>query len=127
MMFGSIAMYTLAHSLSIPRLGIGLEVERAHEIGCKNYVYGHHVLYWFLDVVRYLHDVVIRLSLIALVGGVNRIWMYPKSIEDGTKATANAGTTYENSRIEDDQKVSDSVEAHEVSRSQKDRDVNACS
>ena len=123
--FGSVAIYTLAHSLSIPSLGIGLEVERAHEIGCKKYIYGHHVLYWILDMVRYLHDVVIRLSLIALVGGVNHIWTNLKSTEDDAKATANASTTYENSRIEDDQEVSDSVEApHEELRSQKDGDVH---
>ena len=61
-------------SIAIPILGIILEIKNGEDSGCDSYVYGHHSIYWILDIIRYIHDVVIRLLLLVSVVGIKTIW-----------------------------------------------------
>ena len=69
-----LALYMFAHSLSVPVLGILLELRRGHEADCPGYVYEYHTVYWIMDVIRYLHDVVIRLLMFLATLAVGVIW-----------------------------------------------------
>ena len=70
----ALALYLLVHCLSIPALGIILELKHGEEANCEGYVYEHHTVYWILDVVRYLHDVAIRLVIFLATVTVGAIW-----------------------------------------------------
>ena len=54
----------LAHSLSIPALGIALEIRTGRATDCESYVYEYHTVYWILDTIRYMYDVGIRLFIV---------------------------------------------------------------
>ena len=69
-----VALCLLIHCLSIPILGIILEVKHGQEANCDGYVYEHHTVYWILDAVRYLHDVAIRLVIFLATVTVGAIW-----------------------------------------------------
>lgn len=62
------------HSLSIPALGIVLEMKHGRETNCADYVYEYHTVYWTLDFIRYLHDVVIRILMILATVIIGEIW-----------------------------------------------------
>ena len=70
----ALALYLLVHCLSIPALGIILELKHGEEANCEGYVYKHHTAYWILDVVRYLHDVAICLVIFLATVTVGAIW-----------------------------------------------------
>ena len=69
-----LSIYMMIHSLSIPSLGIVLELKNGRDTQCDPYVYEHHTLYWILDVVRYLHDVFGRLFMVLAMLAVSMIW-----------------------------------------------------
>ena len=66
--------YMLIHSGSIPFLGVMLEIQSGQEINCEGYVYEYHVVYWLLDIIRYLHDVAIRSLMILATIAVGELW-----------------------------------------------------
>ncbi len=68
------SLYILIHSLSIPILGIVLEIRHGHESNCEGYIYEYHIVYWIFDVIRYLHDVVIRLLMFLATVAIGVIW-----------------------------------------------------
>ena len=63
-------------SIAIPILGTILEVKNGEDSSssCNSYIYEHHLIYWGLDIIRYIHDVVIRLLLLVSVVGIKVIW-----------------------------------------------------
>ena len=69
-----LTVYMLIHSGSIPFLGVTLEIKSGQEINCEGYLYEYHVVYWLLDIIRYLHDVAIRLLMILAMIAVRELW-----------------------------------------------------
>ena len=72
--FVFLSAYMLAHSLSIPALGIALEIRTGRATGCESYVYEYHTIYWILDTIRYMYDVGIRLFMVLAMLAVRLIW-----------------------------------------------------
>lgn len=60
-------------SLSVPILGIILEIRHGRK-NCEEYIYEHHTVYWLLDIVRYLHDVIVRILLLLATIAIGGIW-----------------------------------------------------
>ena len=80
--FVFLSMYMLAHSLSVPALGIALEIRTGRETDCRPYVYEYHTVYWILDVFRYLYDVAIRLLMVLAMLAIGCIWDEDEHIRD---------------------------------------------
>ena len=83
-------VYMFIHSESVPALGIVLELQHGQEIDCKDYVYEYHVVYWLLDIIRYLHDVAIRTLMVLATIVIGQLWHNDelestKDLEDKTK------------------------------------------
>ena len=74
--------YMSIHSLSIPALGIALEIQHGTGVNCDAYVYEHHVVYWMPDVIRYIYDISIRVFLMLATIVVNKIWLYDEEESD---------------------------------------------
>lgn len=79
----------LVSSLSVPLLGMSLEIKHGHEANCKDYIYEHHTVYWILDIFRYLHDVTIRVLMFLATVAVGEIWFikvgeYAQTAADST-------------------------------------------
>lgn len=49
-------------------------LKHGHESNCAGYVYEYHTIYWLLDIVRYLHDVVIRALMLLAIMAIGQIW-----------------------------------------------------
>ena len=73
-LFTFMALYMLIHSLSIPILGIILEIQHGRGLNCKKYIYEHHTVYWIFDIVRYLHDVAVRILIFLATIVIGQIW-----------------------------------------------------
>ena len=72
--FICMALYMLITSLSIPILGIILEIQHGRGLNCKKYIYEYHAVYWILDIVRYLHDVAVRIIMFLATIVIGQIW-----------------------------------------------------
>ena len=79
--FVVLSVYMLAHSLSIPALGIALEIRTGRATDCESYVYEYHTVYWILDTIRYMYDVGIRLFMVLAMLAVGLIW-FEKDVEN---------------------------------------------
>lgn len=79
--FVGLSIYMLAHSLSIPALGIALEIKTGKGSNCEPYIYEYHTVYWILDIIRYLYDVAIRLFMVLATLAVGNIWEASESME----------------------------------------------
>lgn len=64
-LFIFMALCLLIFSLSIPVLGIILEFQH----GC-----GAHTVYWIFDIVRYVHDVAVRIIMLLATIVIGQIW-----------------------------------------------------
>jgi hypothetical protein len=73
------------HSLSIPALGIWLEIKTGKKVDCRQYVYEYHTVF---DIIRYIYDVIIRLSMVLVTLAVGEIW-------SGKKVTSTQRVTEE--------------------------------
>ena len=69
-----LVIYMLLHSVSIPFLGIVLELQHGQDINSVDYVYKHHVVYWLLDIIRYLHDIAIRVLMVLATMVIGELW-----------------------------------------------------
>ena len=76
-------IYMFIHSECIPILGMMLEFQHGQDINCKDYVYEHHVVYWILDIIRYLNDVAIRILMVLATIVIGELWR-AKSKNDNT-------------------------------------------
>ena len=70
--FVFLSLYMLAHSLSVPALGIVLETRRAH---CREYIHEYYTIHWVLEVVRCLYDVGVRLLMILATMAIGVLWI----------------------------------------------------
>ena len=61
----------LLHSISIPALGVVLEIEHG---GCKSYVNEFFLLLWIMDIIRFLYDVLARMLMVLATMAVGHIW-----------------------------------------------------
>lgn len=86
--FVILSIYMLAHCLSIPALGIALEIRTGTGSNCKPYVYEYHTVYWILDIFRYIYDVAVRLFMVLATLAVGSIWS-----EDKEESMLTEGTT----------------------------------
>lgn len=89
----TLMMYMLIHSGSIPILGMILEIQHGQDINCKDYVYEHHVVYWILDIVRYLSDVAIRILMVLATIVIGELWCAPAA-EDTDDTAEKEPDTY---------------------------------
>lgn len=94
-----LSIYMLVHSLSVPALGITLEIKSGKGSNCKPYVYEYHTVYWILDVIRYLYDVVVRLFMVLATLAVGVIWSEENEIacdnaSENVGASQQEPTTY---------------------------------
>lgn len=72
----------LVLSLSVFVLGVLLEIRHGHDVNCHGYVYEHHTVLWILDVIRCIHDVVIRLLMFLATVAIGNIWLGRKMKTD---------------------------------------------
>ena len=72
--FVVLSVYMFVHSLSVPALGIVLEVSAGKGVKCEPYVYEYHTAYWILDIFRYIYDVIVRLFMVLATLAVGSIW-----------------------------------------------------
>ena len=78
-----LTVYMLIHSGSIPLLGVILEIQTGQKTDCEGYVYQYHVVYWLLDIIRYLNDVAIRILMVLATIVIGELWMnYPPEDTD---------------------------------------------
>ena len=87
-------VYMLIHSGSIPVLGVILEIQHGQDTNCEDYVYEHHVVYWLLDIIRYLNDVAIRILMVLATIVIGELW-WEKSKSDGTPTAEDTDDTVE--------------------------------
>ena len=69
-----LTIYMLIHSGSIPFLGVTLEIQSGQEINCKGYVYQYNVVYWLLDIIRYINDLGIRIFMVLATIVIGELW-----------------------------------------------------
>ena len=74
-------------SLSIPSLGIVLELRNGRETQCDPYIYEYYTISWTLDFIRYLHDVFIRLFMVLAMLAVGMIWFEREEQCDASEET----------------------------------------
>ena len=86
-LFIILTLYMFLHCLSVPVLGIVLEIKNGRESNCEGYIYEYHTVYWILDVVRYLHDVVIRLMMLLATMVIGTIWSEESETETEAEAS----------------------------------------
>ena len=89
----------------IPFLGMTLEVQSGQEMDCEDYVYEYHVVYWLLDIIRYLHDVAIRTLMVLATIVIGQLWCNDglesiKDLEDETENEPNDYADYLKDRNE---------------------------
>lgn len=70
---GLFSLILVLSSLSVPVLGLVSEAKHGSQ-HCDRYIYEHHFVYWILDIVRYLHDVVIRMLMIIATIAIGQLW-----------------------------------------------------
>lgn len=78
-------LYLTVHSLSVPAMGIYIEISQGKATACETYIYQYHVVYWIFDIIRYLHDVLVRVLFILATAATHQIWStdsIDKAIED---------------------------------------------
>ncbi len=88
-----LTIYISIHSLSVPGLGIALEIRHGKGVDCHTYPYYIYTLYWILDTIRYLYDIGVRLSMLLATIAIGRFWTEPKrneNAEDADKRNENA-------------------------------------
>jgi hypothetical protein len=61
-------IFMLPHALSIPAIGIVLEIKHS---GCKSEFF---LLLWIMDIIRFLYDVLARMLLVLATMAVGHIW-----------------------------------------------------
>ena len=103
-------IYMFIHSLSIPVLGMILELQSGQDVNCEDYFYEHHTVYWALDIIRYIHDVAIRILMILATIVIGELWssnLPKRSEEENESESRNASepesydiNTYLNDRKE---------------------------
>ena len=95
-LFVVLTFYMLVHSLSIPLLGIALEITHGNKLKltCESYIYEYHTIYWILDIVRYVHDVAIRLMMVLATMAIGMVWSREDVAGEEDEADAKEPETY---------------------------------
>ena len=94
-------IYMFIHCESIPILGLILEIQQGKD-HCEDYVYEHHTVYWLLDIIRYLNDILIRSLMILAMIAIGELWLNEKSSANVAKQNeeVNAAKRNQKSRSE---------------------------
>ena len=87
-------IYMFIHCESIPFLGVTLEIQHGQRINCKGYVYEYHVVYWLLDIIRYLNDVAIRMLMVLATIVIGELWSMKSYKYTSNDTSENEPETY---------------------------------
>lgn len=64
----------LVQTFVSPILGVLFEIRQGQKASCEGYIYQYYIVYWILDVIILLHDMLMRLLMCFTTLATGEIW-----------------------------------------------------